>query len=136
MDASPGPSDVSRQALTVFSRKDTRMCRTSRPLVSLATAALLLWGEKTRLRFGARGRALLAWLSRNVYGIFLLHYPVVMLFGVAVERLWPAQAGPAALGLLAAWATTLWLAQALHDACEAPHGILRRTFGRASPGPR
>ena len=107
-----------------------------RPLVSLATAALLLWGEKTRLRFGARGRALLAWLSRNAYGIFLLHYPVVVLFGVAVERLWPAQAGPAALGLLAAWATTLWLAQALHDACEAPHGILRRTFGRASPGPR
>ena len=42
MVASPGPSDVSRQALTVFSRKDTRMCRTSRPLALLARLARAL----------------------------------------------------------------------------------------------
>ena len=42
MDASPGPSDVSRLALTVFSRKDTRMCRTSRPLTLLARLARAL----------------------------------------------------------------------------------------------
>ena len=66
-----------------------------RPLVSLLTAALLLWGARARCPFGPRLQACCAGLSRISYWVFLIHYPLIMLFGVVVERLWPGQPLPA-----------------------------------------
>ncbi len=90
-----------------------------RPLVSLLTATLLLWGARARCPFGPRLQACSAGLSRISYWVFLIHYPLIMLFGVVVERLWPGQPLPAAAGLLAAWAATLGLAHALQGAGPA-----------------
>lgn len=93
-----------------------------RLLVSLCVAALLFWGERSAFCPSLPLRTLIAWLSRISYWVFLIHYPLVLLVGVLVERLWPAAPLPAALGLLAAWAVTLLMAQALHTRIEAKAG--------------
>ena len=93
-----------------------------RLLVSLCVAALLFWGERTAFCPSLPLRTLIAWLSRISYWVFLIHYPLVLVVGVLVERLWPGAPLPAALGLLAAWAVTLLMAQALHTRFEAKAG--------------
>lgn len=89
-----------------------------RLLVSLLVAALLFWGQRTSFRPGIQSRALITWLSRISYWVFLIHYPLVMVFGVLIERMWPGVPLPALLGLLVAWSLTLLMAQVLYDQFE------------------
>jgi peptidoglycan/LPS O-acetylase OafA/YrhL len=82
----------------------------SRIALAGATALLLcLAPEPAAWRPGlARmGRALVAWLSRISYPVFLLHYPILLLVGAVVGSQWPDSPGVNALGMVATWALSL-----------------------------
>jgi peptidoglycan/LPS O-acetylase OafA/YrhL len=96
-----------------------------RVLVAGLTALLLLWS-----RGGCRAPALAAsgpvdFLSRISYSLFLIHYPVCMLAGAVVARLWPGNAAANALGMLAAWLASVAAAALLHRVAEAPGRMAR-----------
>jgi peptidoglycan/LPS O-acetylase OafA/YrhL len=64
-------------------------------------------------------RALVAYLARVSYPVFLLHYPVILVTGAVVGSFWPESAEMNALGLVAAWALSLVAGSAMHRAVEA-----------------
>ena len=66
-----------------------------------------------------------AWLARPVaalshlsYTVFLLHYPVLLLTGALIGRLWPDAPQVHALGLVLAWALSLLAGWALQSALD------------------
>jgi peptidoglycan/LPS O-acetylase OafA/YrhL len=93
----------------------------SRIALAGATALLLcLAPEPAFKRAPARlWRALVAYLARVSYPVFLMHYPVILVTGAVVGSLWPESAEMNALGLLAAWALSLVAGSAMHRAVEA-----------------
>ncbi|MGM9488837.1 acyltransferase family protein [Ideonella sp. YS5] len=64
------------------------------------------------------GRAVIGYLSRVSYPVFLLHYPVILVTGAVVGNLWPESVGMNALGMLAAWVLSLVAGSAMHRAVE------------------
>jgi len=87
-----------------------------RPRLGLA-GATALWlacggGAWTPLR--GRARAAVAALSRWSYGVFLLHYPVVLAVGAVVAWVWPGHVGAALAGLGLAWVVSVAAAAGLH----------------------
>lgn len=98
-----------------------------RLLVSLLVAVLLFWGLRTSFCPNARLRALFAWLGRISYWVFLIHYPIVMVVGVLIERLWPGAPWPATLGLFSACSLTLLLAQVLYERFESSRDRIKPT---------
>ena len=91
-----------------------------RLLVSLFTAALLALGLYGNWQPGMKCRRLFGFLSRISYSVFLVHYPVVMLTGSFVGRMWPHSVSMAVVGLLISWGGSLVLAQLLYRWVEAP----------------
>lgn len=75
----------------------------SRILVAGITALALLLAADAR-QLGGRLPAALARIS---YPVFLIHYPVCLLVGAVVFRLWPESALLNALGMLCAWLLSL-----------------------------
>lgn len=93
----------------------------SRIALAGATALLLcLVPEPASLRAApARaGRALLGFLSRVSYPVFLLHYPVILLTGAVVNSLWPESPEMNGLGMVLAWGLSLASGAAMHRALE------------------
>ena len=71
------------------------------------------------------GLRLPAWLARPVaalshisYTVFLLHYPVLLLTGALIGRLWPDAPQVHALGLVLAWVLSLLAGWALQSALD------------------
>lgn len=64
------------------------------------------------------GRAVLAFLSRISYPVFLLHYPVILVTSAVVGSLWPDSPEMNGLGMVAAWALSLVAGAAMHRALE------------------
>ena len=85
-----------------------------RLLISLLVSVLMFFGKSSSFCPRTSFQVLIAWLSRISYWVFLIHYPIVMVVGVAIERLWPGAPLQAILGLFASWALTLLLAQTLY----------------------
>lgn len=88
----------------------------SRIALAGATALVLCLAPEPRAwRTGAgrAGRALLAWLARVSYPVFLLHYPVLLVVGAVVGSQWPGAPVANAMGLLAAWGLSLAAGAAL-----------------------
>jgi peptidoglycan/LPS O-acetylase OafA/YrhL len=77
-------------------------------------------------------RALVAFLSRISYLVFLMHYPVMLVVGAAFYRLWPTSPEMNLLGLFVAWGSSLvvawWLQMALTR--PAPTPAIERVDGR------
>ena len=98
----------------------------TRLLVSLLTAALLglglIWGFRLRHRLDE----ITGWLGRISYPVFLIHYPLILLVGTIVARLWPANVPMALAGFMLAWLLTLGLATVLHRHVEARPIRVRR----------
>ena len=76
-------------------------------------------------RLGVLGLRLPAWLARPVaalshisYTVFLLHYPVLLLTGALIGRLWPDAPQVHALGLVLAWVLSLLAGWALQSALD------------------
>lgn len=70
---------------------------------------------------------LLAFLSRISYTVFLLHYPVMLVVGALVYRLWPASPAMHLVGLLVAWGLALLTGWGLERLLASPGGPRRRS---------
>lgn len=88
--------------------------------VAFATALLLAVGVPRA--WGARrlDRPVLGALGRNSYSVFLIHYPVCVLFQAAAARWFPTDPLPAAAGLLLAFAASTAAGALFHRWVEAP----------------
>lgn len=87
-----------------------------------ATALLLCLAPEPGVirRAPARAaRAVLAFLSRVSYPVFLVHYAVILAMGALVYDAWPDSAVANALGMVATWALCLAAGTALHHLVEA-----------------
>lgn len=80
-----------------------------------------------------------AWLARPVavlshisYTVFLLHYPVLLLTGALIGRLWPDAPEVHALGLVLAWALSLMAGWALQSALDRRERV-RQSARRPQP---
>lgn len=103
----------------------------SRLLVALAVAAGLVWlqpGQPAGAS-GVAGFQPWGWLLRPLarlgemsYSVFLIHFPVCLLVNAVVTYFWPTQVLANALGLLAAFALSLWAGQGLYRGVEARRG--------------
>jgi peptidoglycan/LPS O-acetylase OafA/YrhL len=60
----------------------------------------------------------MASVSRSSYGVFLVHFPVCLVVNAFFTRFVPAHALPQALGLLLAWAGSLWAGGLFHRHVE------------------
>ncbi|WP_338415805.1 acyltransferase family protein [uncultured Sphaerotilus sp.] len=92
-------------------------------LALAGTVALVLALDVGRswrwLRAGPLQR-LLAFLSRISYTVFLLHYPVMLVVGAVVYRLWPASPEMHLVGLLVAWGLALLAGWGLERLLASP----------------
>lgn len=87
-------------------------------VVALASATLLGLGLRSTFAPGGRLGQFVGWLSRISYPVFLIHYPIVLIVGTVFARLWPGNAPMSAVGFLAAWLSTWWLADIIHQHVE------------------
>ena len=62
--------------------------------------------------------AYLAWLGKRSYSIFLIHFPVCLLFNAALALAFPTQHWANALGMLAAFAGSVLAGRVLHQHVE------------------
>ncbi len=79
-----------------------------------ATALLLVAAADRRLPESR----VVAWAARVSYPLFLVHYPVALVVGALVWRLWPTSVAANAAGLVAAWLASLLAAALLHRVAE------------------
>jgi peptidoglycan/LPS O-acetylase OafA/YrhL len=90
-----------------------------RVAVAGVTALLLAWQPGTDRLARHALHPLMQWLARVSYGSFLLHYPLLLVVGTLVHRIWPEEAGMAALGLLLTWALSLAAGWVIHRWIES-----------------
>ena len=62
---------------------------------------------------------LVTWLSHISYSVFLIHYPVCLLVGAIVFRLWPESAAANAAGMVLAWLCSVGAGGILYRTVEA-----------------
>jgi peptidoglycan/LPS O-acetylase OafA/YrhL len=79
----------------------------NRLVVAAVTAVLLSIGLHAKPIFSTGLHAMLGWLSRISYSVFLIHYPIVLIVGSIVARVWPESVPIHIAGLLLAWILSL-----------------------------
>ena len=85
----------------------------SRIALAGGVALLLLWQPAAGALARSNLNAMMGWLARISYPVFLLHYPVSLLVSTIVWRLAPSAPAAQIAGLLLAWCLSLaagWLA--------------------------
>lgn len=92
----------------------------SRILVAGLTAVLLVLSRGGRIAPAWADSAVLAFLGRISYSLFLIHYPVCLVVGAVVTRLWPADPAINAFGMVVAWLTSIGAATLLYRWTELP----------------
>jgi peptidoglycan/LPS O-acetylase OafA/YrhL len=98
----------------------------SRLVVAAVTALTLGIGLHLKPALGSAVRSTMAWLGRTSYCLFLIHYPIVLIVGTLVARLWPGNVAVHVAGLVAAWALSIVAAGGLYRSVEAnPRKSLR-----------
>lgn len=100
-----------------------------KPLIAaMLTAAFLGLGLHPSYRMNRGVARFVGWLSRISYSVFLIHYPIILIVGTIVARLWPGNVSMAVIGFVTAWLMTLWVANTIHDHVEMARPP-RRAFG-------
>lgn len=94
-----------------------------RVLVAGATAFVLFAAQHWQLSWRWMASATVAWLGRISYAVFLIHYPVALLIGAIVERLWPDDVAASAAGLGVTWLASLGAGSLLHETVERRGGL-------------
>ncbi len=106
----------------------------SRIAVALATALLLAWAIPRAAGERAVAGPATAFLARISYSVFLVHYPVCVLFEAAAARWFAEDAVASAVGLGLAWAASVAAGALLYRWVEAPvTGALSRRRPPAVP---
>jgi peptidoglycan/LPS O-acetylase OafA/YrhL len=104
--------------------------------VALAVALVLGIARRTRVLERWPRSALLAWLGRISYSVFLVHFPISIAIGALVWRIFPGQPLANAAGLLAAWAACVAGGALFHRHVELRFtGSGRAASGSAGPAP-
>lgn len=97
-----------------------------RLVLAWLTSAVLAWGG-VRATVGWLQQAPLAWLGRISYSVFLIHFPVCLVFNAVWSHLFPTQALLNALGMVLALLLSLACGHAFHA------GVEQRVGGLAWP---
>lgn len=87
-----------------------------RSRIALAGATALLLVAAAELRMPES--RVVAWAARISYPLFLVHYPVALVVGSVVWRLWPTSVAANAAGLVAAWLASMATAVLLQRVAE------------------
>lgn len=90
----------------------------SRLVVAMITALLLGGGLHLKPVLGQAAHSVMTWLGRTSYALFLIHYPVILILGVIVARVWPENAVMHTIGILLAWVMSLVAADWLNRKVE------------------
>jgi peptidoglycan/LPS O-acetylase OafA/YrhL len=106
----------------------------SRILVAGLTAVLLILSRGGRIAPAWADSPMVSFLGRISYSLFLIHYPVCMLVGAVVARLWPASAAMNAFGIVIAWLTSIAAAALLYRWTELPARSTRSAPALATKG--
>ncbi|MBI4998957.1 MAG: acyltransferase [Rhodocyclales bacterium] len=96
-----------------------------RVLVAGLTAVLLILSRGGRIAPAWADSPLVSFLGRISYSLFLIHYPVCLVVGAVVARLWPGNPALNAFGMLVAWLTSIAAAALLYRWAEQPAGAMR-----------
>lgn len=114
----------------------------SRIAVALVTALILVVVSRGGLILPGQRSALINFLGRISYSIFLVHFPVCLIVNAAFTRFAPAQPWVQAAGMLIAWAASVAAGAAFHRWIEVPLGSItaavrrmRKGQGKAAPHP-
>lgn len=92
-----------------------------RVALALAVALLLLLAARSALMHKLLNSSLLTplrYLGRISYSIFLIHYPVLMVFNAFMARWWPQGPGANAIAMLAAFACSVAFADQMYRHIE------------------
>jgi peptidoglycan/LPS O-acetylase OafA/YrhL len=104
--------------------------------VALAVALALGLSRRTRLLGRWPSSALLSWLGRISYSVFLVHFPICIAIGALAWRFFPGQPLANAAGLLAAWAASVAGGALFHRHVELRFtGSGRAASGSSGPAP-
>lgn len=104
--------------------------------IVLALLAALVLGLAAKRPAGAMpAQRLVAYLASTSYALFLLHFPVCLLVNAGFARLGLADPLSGAMGMLLAWAASLWAAGVFHRRIELPSARLRLPTRTASAWP-
>jgi peptidoglycan/LPS O-acetylase OafA/YrhL len=94
-------------------------CRT-RIALAAAVAVLLGWGQVQGFLYRWPQSAVLAYLGRISYAVFLMNFPVALVVNAAFTRFAPAQAGIQTLGVIVAWLACIAVGAAFYHFVEEP----------------
>jgi len=89
-------------------------------LFACATAPVTWRAGARAATDGPRATALWAWLSRISFGVFLVHFPVLLLVNAAFTRFSPSVPAVQAAGMLVAWAASVAAGASFHRWVERP----------------
>jgi peptidoglycan/LPS O-acetylase OafA/YrhL len=96
----------------------------SRIALALTVACLLVLAGRLRLAASHRAAALINYLGRISYSVFLVHFPVCLIVNAAFTRFASAAPLVQAGGMLLAWGASLAAGAAFHRWVEIPLGHL------------
>jgi peptidoglycan/LPS O-acetylase OafA/YrhL len=121
----PGSSTGPRQRLLMLALLAPSMASLaldfrSRIALALALAAVIAWAARQPSRGALAAPAVLLWLGRISYSIFLVHFAVCLVVNAGFTRFAPASAGWQASGMLAAWAASVLAGAMFHALVEVP----------------
>lgn len=95
----------------------------ARMALALMVALVLVWlqrpaGAVPGSAFRRIARVPVAWLGKRSYAIFLIHFPVCLLFNAVLAQVFPTQLGANVLGMLAAFGASVLAGRLLHRLVE------------------
>lgn len=94
----------------------------SRIALALGIALLLILVFRLRLRVPGEHSAVLGFLGRISYAVFLVHFPVSLVVNAAFQRFAPRDAEVQMAGVVLAWVASLAAGYAFHRWLEVPLG--------------
>jgi len=92
----------------------------SRIALALLTAAFIAWAAQRPFIRDRAAPALLLWLGRISYSVFLVHFGVCLVINAGFSRFAPATAGWQGTGMLVAWAASVLAGACFYRLVEAP----------------
>lgn len=109
----------------------------SRIALALLTACLIAWAAQHPALRERAAPAVLLWLGRISYSVFLVHFAVCLVINAAFTRFAPATAAWQGSGMLAAWAASILAGAVFYRLVETPLASLaasRRAAAVPAPG--
>lgn len=102
-------------------------------VASLVACFLFLYGRTRLSTYAGAGWAVVNYVGKISYSIFLVHFPVCLVVNAAFTRFVPEDAWLQGTGVLCAWAASVVAGAVFHGWVEAP--LSRLLMSRTKPAP-